>query len=89
MKIRRGIFQRDRLSPLIFSIVIDPLRKVLREYNKGYDLSGSRKKKKINHLLFMGNLKIYAESDEKLNKLVKAVFNYTQGILYYVSITIF
>ena len=43
---RRGIFQRDSLSPLLFIICMIPLTTVLRKAKMGYTLDGV----KINHL---------------------------------------
>ena len=74
IKIQRGIFQGDSLSPLLFCLAIDPLSKVLKEHEIGYDLSkgrGTKNRKRINHLLFMDDLKVYAETDEKLTQLTK------------------
>ena len=83
VKIQRGIFQGDSLSPLLFCLAIDPLSKILKNYDIGYDLSkerGKKNKKKINHLLFMDDLKIYAESDEKLSQLIEAVREFSRDI---------
>ena len=83
IKIQRGIFQGDSLSPLLFCLTIDPLSKILKEYNIGYDLNRGRSKKdqeKINHLLFMDDLKLYAESDQKLNQLVESVHEFSWDI---------
>ena len=49
--IRRGIFQGDSLSPLLFVICMIPLSLVLRKVKAGYEFRG--KQLKINHLLFM------------------------------------
>ena len=83
VKIQRGIFQGDSLSPLLFCLAIDLLSKILKEYDIGYDLSkerGKKNKKKINHLLFMDDLKIYAETDQKLNQLIEAVREFSRDI---------
>ena len=47
VKITRGIFQGDALSPLIFVIALIPLSMLLRKARDGFDLSGE----KINHLM--------------------------------------
>ena len=83
VKIQRGIFQGDSLSPLLFCLAVDPLSKILKQHDIGYDLSKERRKKdkkKINHLLFMDDLKIYAETDQKLNQLIEAVREFSSDI---------
>ena len=81
IKIQRGIFQGDSLSPLLFCLAIDPLSKILKKQSQGYDLGQvrgrNRKKEIINHLLFMDDLKLFADSDSNLNKLL----NYSAQIL--------
>ena len=37
--VRRGIYQGDSLSPLIFCIAIDPLSKLIKKEQIGYSLS--------------------------------------------------
>ena len=68
IKIQRGIFQGDSLSPLLFCLTLDPLSKILKSFDMGYSMSRYRSRKsndnKINHLLFMDDLKLYAESEE-------------------------
>ena len=83
VKIKRGIFQGDSLSPLLFCLALDPLSKILKEHSIGYDLSRGRTKKnnkKINHLLFMDDLKLYAKSDQKLSQLIQTVHNFSRDI---------
>lgn len=83
VKIQRGIFQGDSLSPLLFCLALDPLSKLLKQHNIGYDLSRGRTKKnnkKINHLLFMDDLKLYADSDEKLHQLIQTVHSFSTDI---------
>ena len=84
VKIRRGIYQGDSLSPLLFCLTLDPLSKLLKSNNIGYnlstDLGKDAAKKIINHLLFMDDLKLYADSDENLNKLVQIVEKFSKDI---------
>ena len=57
VNIRRGIFLGDSLSPLLFVIAIIPLTRMLRQCDTGYQLGDGHSK--INHLLFMDDLKLY------------------------------
>ena len=85
VNIRRGIYQGDSLSPLLFCLTLYPLSKLLKSYNIGYNLSSDlgedAVKKLINHLLFMEDLKFYADSGgENLNKLVQIVEKLSKDI---------
>ena len=65
VEIKRGIFQRDSLSPLVFVLALIPLCLILRKAKKAaYEFSES--KEKINHLLFMDDLKLYSRSEKGL-----------------------
>ena len=69
--IKRGIFQGDSLSPLLFVIVLIPLSIVLRKTEMGYQLK--KNDRKINHLLFMDDLKLYGKNEQEINALVQLV----------------
>ena len=56
----RGIFQGDSLSPLLFVISLISVTLVLRRMKQGY--SFQKGKSKLNHLLFMEDLKLYASN---------------------------
>ena len=58
-KIQRGIFQGDVLSPLLFIIAMMPLNHILRKGTVGYKLS--RSQEKINHLMYMDDIKLFAK----------------------------
>ena len=78
VEIRRGIFQGDSLSPLLFVVAMIPLTMLLRRETMGYKfgLDG----KKINHLLFMDDLKLYGSSEEEVGKLCGVVANSPQTL---------
>ena len=77
--IKRGIFQGDSLSPLLFVMIMIPLSMRLRDSDLGYMLKNDRSNK-INHLLFMDDLKLYARTPEELEELVKLVKGYSDDI---------
>ena len=55
MKIKRGIFHGDSLSPLLFLVCMIPLTEILRKAKAGYILDDI----KVNHLLSMDDLKLF------------------------------
>ena len=59
VKTRSGIFQDDSLSPLLFVLVMIPLALMLRQTKAFYNLKKGGKK--INHLLFVNDLKLFAK----------------------------
>ena len=69
VNIRRGIFQGDSLSPFLFVICMIPLTEVLRKVKMGYTFDGV----KINHLLFMDDLKLFAKNENEIDSLTSTV----------------
>ena len=76
VKIRRGIFQGDSLSLLLFVICMIPLTLVLRELNKGYTIGNTT----INHLFFMDDLKLFGKSEKQVVSLVNTVHTMSKDI---------
>ena len=66
--IKRGIFQGDSLSPLVFVLALIPLSLILRKTKAAYEFSG--RKEKINHILFMDDLKFNSRNEKELHLLV-------------------
>ena len=71
VEIKRGIFQGDSLSPLMFVLALIPLSLILRKAKAAYEFSES--KEKINHLSFTYDLKLYNRNERGLDSLVQAV----------------
>ena len=69
--IKRGIFQGDSLSPLVFVFALISLSLILRKGKAAYEFSGSRET--INHLLFMDHLKLYSHNEKGLGSLVHTI----------------
>ena len=76
--IRRGIFQGDSLSPLLFVLVMLPLTLVLRKVSAGYRFA--KNMRPVNHLLFMDDMKLYGASKNQLDSLVQVVRIFSQDI---------
>ena len=62
VEIKRGIFQGDSLSPLLFVSIMIPLSLIIRDTRAGYQLK--KEGCKINHLLFMDDLKLYGKNKQ-------------------------
>ena len=78
LKIQRGIFQRDALSPLLFVIAIMPLNHILRRCTGGYKLIKSLEK--INYQMYFVDIKLFAKNEIELATLINAVRIYSQDL---------
>ena len=77
-KIQRGIFQGDALSSLLFITVMMPLNNILRKCTPRYKLS--RSQEKINHLMYMDDIKLFTKNEKELETLIHTVRIYSQDI---------
>ena len=55
-----------------------PLNHILRKCIAGYKLSGSQEK--INHLMYMDDIKLFAKNEKELEAHIHAVRTYNQDI---------
>ena len=78
VQIKRGIFQGDSLSPIVFVLALIPLSLILRIAKAAYEFSES--KEKISHLLFMDDLKLYSPNEKGLDSLVQTVRVFIEDI---------
>ena len=69
LKIKRGIFQGDSLSPLLFCLCLTPLSSELNNTKSGYKMYD----RSINHLFYMDDLKLFARNDRELEGLLAIV----------------
>ena len=74
---RRGLFQGDSLSPLIFCLSIAPLSSELRK-QRGF--KSIMQPKPVSHLLFMDDLKVYSNSPENLEEVMAVVEDVSSAI---------
>ena len=77
-KIQRGIFQGDALSTLLFIIAMMTLNHILRKC--AVECKLSRSQEKINHLMYMDDIKLFAKDEKELEALIHAVRIYSQDI---------
>ena len=79
IEIRRGIFQGDSsCSPLLFVLCMVSLSLILRKVKFHYEFSD--KKTRINYLLFMDDLKLFAKSDDQIDSLVNTAYTFREDI---------
>ena len=81
VKTKRGIYQGDSLSPLIFIMTIDPLSKLLNKSNTEYNFKNRYEHPNvINHLLYMDDLKLYAANQNQFTKQLEIVKKFSEDI---------
>ena len=78
VEIKRGIFQGDSLSPLVFVLALIQLSLILRKAKAACEEKIG--KGKINHLLFMDDLKLYSRNEKELDLLVLTIRRMEFGI---------
>ena len=78
VNVERGIFQGGSLSPLMFVLSMVPLSLILKNVNACY--KWGKNEYKLNHLLFMDDLKLYAKSEEQTSMLVRTVYVFSTDI---------
>ena len=77
VKIMCGIFQGDSLSPVLIALVMILLTLMLRQTKASYKLEKGGKK--INHLLFVDDLKLFAKNEDQIDSLVNTVRMFFRG----------
>ncbi|XP_068250300.1 uncharacterized protein [Palaemon carinicauda] len=71
VNIKRGIFQGNSLSRLLFAVAIVPMTKVLQKMDDGYQLK--KRGNRINHLMFMDGIKLYGKNIKEIDTLIQTV----------------
>ena len=66
------------MSPLLFIIAMMPQNHLLRKCTAGYKLS--RSQEKINHLMYMDDIKLFAKNKKEQETLIHAVKIYRQDL---------
>ena len=76
IEIKSGIFQGDSLSPRLFCFSLAPLSNLLRDTNGGCDIQG----KKLNHLFYMDDLKLFGKNSQQQKQLLQTVKKFSDDI---------
>jgi hypothetical protein len=71
--IKRGILQGDSLSPLLFVLCMDPVSKKLNFDYPKLEIKLDGDNYTANHLLFIDDLKLFAEEEETLKHMLTEV----------------
>ena len=78
IKIKRGIFQGDSFSPLLFCLALVPLTSELATSGYGYKISNTSAP--ISHLFYMDDLKLYSKNDQEQVGELKIVKQFIDDI---------
>ena len=75
-KIRRGIFQGDSFSPLIFCLAMAPLSGILKRAKIGVKIDTQT----ISHLKYIDDLKIYTKNKSELKRSIDLIETFSKDI---------
>jgi hypothetical protein len=81
IQIKRGIYQGDSLSPLWFCLAINPLTNLLNSTGYGFNIRvNNTTLSKLNHLLYMDDIKLYASKKIHILSLLTITENFSNDI---------
>ena len=66
------------MSPLLFIVCLLTFTNTLTDTAPGYHFASNGQK--VNHLLFMDDLKLYASNEKSLEALIETVYVFSNGI---------
>ncbi|CAK1593783.1 unnamed protein product [Parnassius mnemosyne] len=78
IRIRRGIFQGDCLSPIWFCLFLNPLSTLLEDSRRGFQLRKGGTK--VTHLFYMDDFKLFASSRSHLMELLNITCDFSSFI---------
>lgn len=80
VQIKRGIYQGDSLSSLLFCICMNPLSTLLKHNDKGFQIKTRENNHTLTHLFYIDDLKLYGNSEENLLNSIELVEKYSKEI---------
>ena len=75
-KIKRGIFQGDSFSPLVFCLAMAPLSRILKRAKVGFKINNEL----ISHLKYIDDLKVYAKNKDEMKRCINLVEMFSRDI---------
>lgn len=78
IRIKRGIYQGDSLSPLLFCIAMAPLSRLLNSLKVGYEIKDTNSC--ISHLIYMDDLKLTCRSKVQMSQMMNVVTEFSKDI---------
>ena len=81
IRIQRGIYQGDILSPSWFCLELNPLSYLHNRTNYGFGIhSGNQEMQRLNYLLYMDDIKLYAATNNQLQELLRLTDTFSRDI---------
>jgi hypothetical protein len=83
LRIGSGVLQGDSFSPLLFCLAMVPISHALNNTKCGYKTASGKLNKMqltLSHQFYMDDLKLYADSADSLNKLLRTVETISSAI---------
>ena len=80
VKIKRGIFQGDSFSPLLFCLALMPLTSELATSGYGYKIANTSAP--ISNLFYMDDLKLYSKNEQEQIGELKVVKQFSDDIVW-------
>jgi hypothetical protein len=81
IRIQRGLYQRDSLSPLCFCLALNPLSHLLNRTNYGFSKhSDNQKTPRLYPLLYMNAIKLYAATNNQLQELLRHTHTFSRDV---------
>ena len=82
IRIKKGIFQGDSISPLLFVLALNPLSCLLNNLQNLYRLNprGEKKPRLISYLFYMDDLKLFSPNRTETEKQIEIVKRFSEDI---------